>query len=93
MILVLSPLGEIAHEHVQQPAYPESLTGLRVHALENTKHNAAALLTHLLDRLSDESGVVSGVVHRKDFSSVPADVEMLDQLGADADLVLVGTAD
>lgn len=93
MIRVLSPVGSIAERSVDRPAYPTDLEGLRVHALDNTKHNAAALLTDLMDRLMDAGGAVDGVLHRKDYAAMAADEQLIEDIAADAELVLVGTAD
>ncbi|MQA17671.1 MAG: hypothetical protein GEV09_27420 [Pseudonocardiaceae bacterium] len=92
MVHVLNPVGQIERFEVARPSYPTDLQGVRVNALENTKHNAGALLAHLLERLGG-AGAIVGALHRKDFSSVPADPEIIDALSVQADLVLVGTAD
>lgn len=93
MIEVLDPRGEIERIVVPRPAYPGDLRGLRIGAIENTKHNAALLITGVIEHLATEYGAVNAGVLRKDFSSVGATPDMLDQVARDADLVLLGTAD
>ena len=93
MIEVFDPRGEIEPIVVRRPAYPAELRGLRVGAIENTKHNAGFLISGVIKHLAAEHGVIDVDVLRKDFSSVGASVEMLDQTARDCDLVILGTAD
>lgn len=93
MIRVHSPLGSIASRVVERPGYPADLRGVRVHALDNTKHNAGALLADLMGRLTDSFGAVDAVLHRKDYAAMGADEGLIEQIAAEAELVLVGTAD
>jgi hypothetical protein len=93
MIEVFDPRGEIEPIVVPRPAYPADLRGLRVGAIENTKHNAGFLISGVIKHLAAEHGVIDAGVLRKDFSSVGASVEMLDQTARDCDLVILGTAD
>ncbi|HEX5404580.1 MAG TPA: hypothetical protein VFX16_20010 [Pseudonocardiaceae bacterium] len=93
MIEVFDPRGEIEPIVVARPAYPADLRGLRVGAIENTKHNAGFLISGIIRHLAAEHGMVDTGVRRKDFSSVGATVEMLDETARDCDLVLLGTAD
>ena len=93
MIEVFDPRGEIEPIVVQRPAYPADLRGLSVGAIENTKHNAGFLISGVIKHLAAEHGVIDVGVLRKDFSSVGASVEMLDQTARDCDLVILGTAD
>lgn len=93
MIEVLDPRGEVERSEVARPAYPESLDGLRIGVIENTKHNAAQLIGGVVLRLAGELGSVRGPLLRKDFSSVGASTELLDLAASECDLVLAGTAD
>lgn len=93
MVRVLSPLGSIAERSVDRPAYPTAMKGVRVHALDNTKHNAGALLSNLMGRLMEDGGAIDGVLHRKDYAAMAADEQLIEDIVADAELVLVGTAD
>lgn len=93
MIRVLSPLGTIAQRNVDRPDYPTRLEGVSVHALDNTKHNAGALLTDLMGRLVEQFGAVDAMLHRKDYAAMGADDSLIEEIAAEADVVLVGTAD
>jgi hypothetical protein len=93
MIEVFDPRGDIEPIVVERPNYPAELRGLRVGAIENTKHNAGFLISGVIKHLAAEHGIVDAGVLRKDFSSVGATAEMLDQAARDCDLVLLGTAD
>lgn len=93
MTLLLDPTGEIAEAHVDPVDRLPSLRGARIGYLENTKHNAAAFMGLVLDRLVEERGAAPGVRARKDYSSAPASEDILDQVAAGCDAVVVGTAD
>ena len=93
MVHILSPLGSIASRLVERPDYPAELRGVRVHALDNTKHNAGALLSDLMSRLQASFGTASAVLHRKDYAAMGADEGLIDAIAAEAELVLLGTAD
>lgn len=93
MIRVLSPLGTIAERNVVRPDYPANRHGVRVHALDNTKHNAGTLLADLMRRLTENEGALDGVLHRKDYAAMSADEQLIEDIAAEAELVLVGTAD
>ncbi|HEY3748752.1 MAG TPA: hypothetical protein VGL80_06105 [Pseudonocardiaceae bacterium] len=93
MIEVFDPRGEIEPIVVRRPACPAELRGLRVGAIENTKHNAGFLISGVIEHLVAEYDMVDAGVRRKDFSSVGATADMLDQAARDCDLVLLGTAD
>jgi hypothetical protein len=93
VIEVFDPRGEIEPIVVQRPDYPAGLRGLRVGAIENTKHNAGFLISGIIRHLAAEHGAVDAGVLRKDFSSVGASADMLDRTARDCDLVILGTAD
>ena len=93
MIEVFDPRGETEPIVVERPGYPGDLRGLRIGAIENTKHNAGLLISGIIEHLVTEYGAVGTGVLRKDFSSVGATADMLDQAARDCDLVLLGTAD
>lgn len=93
MTEVLDPRGEVEPSDVARPVYPTSLGGLRIGVIENTKHNAAQLIGGVVRGLAGDVGSVPGPLLRKDFSSVGAGPELLDQAVSQCDLVLAGTAD
>ena len=63
-----------------------------VAVLENGKQHAELILTQIAKNLSEKYGVVHSMTRHKPVST-PTDPAILDELAANADWVLVGSAD
>nr|WP_274636181.1 UGSC family (seleno)protein [Microbacterium bovistercoris] len=70
-----------------------SLHGLRVGLLENTKRNAAALLGDLGEILADRHGAGRLVARTKRPFALPLSDELLHELTAECDVVVIGVGD
>jgi hypothetical protein len=93
IIRVLSPQGESRAASQTLPALPESLRGLTVGFLDNTKHNFDRLVLEMGQLMVERWGV-SRVVHRKKANaSTPAAREILDAMAKECDVVFAGSAD
>lgn len=90
---IMSPLGAVLGRTVERPVYPSAFNELRVHMLDNTKHNARPLLLHLANCLQHFRGTAAVVSHRKEYSAIGASEKVISAIAAEAELVLVGTAD
>jgi len=66
---------------------------LRIGTLDNTKSNADHLLRMIVEGLKASAPVSSVVTTRKQAASLPADPKILDQLAAEADVVISAMAD
>lgn len=69
------------------------LGGARVGLLENGKQNASLLLSEVAAVLRDRYGVGDVTRRRKEVFSQPAPPELVDELSAEADVVVVGVGD
>lgn len=67
--------------------------GLRLGILDNSKANADHLLNLIIEGVKKEFKVDSVVYKRKPASSRPATEQILDELEAEADLVISAMAD
>lgn len=67
--------------------------GIRLGVLDNSKANADHLLELIVHGVKQEFEVASVVYKRKPASSRPATDELLDELAAQADLVVSAMAD
>lgn len=70
-----------------------SLAGARVGLLNNTKRNAAQLLTELGDLLRDRYGAVVTIQRTKPHVAFPVDEPMLKEIAAVSDVVITGVGD
>ena len=67
--------------------------GLRIGTLDNSKSNADHLLRMLIEGLKAQTDVESVVSLRKHSVSEPANSRILEQLAAEADVVISAMAD
>jgi len=70
-----------------------SLEGLRVGLLENTKRNAADVLHVIGDALQRTDGVASLVPYTKHNFALPLPDDLLEELEASCDAVVIGIGD
>jgi hypothetical protein len=69
------------------------LSGVRVGLLENGKQNARRLLEDVADLLRERYGAGEARVMRKENFAQPAAPELIDELGRESDVVVIGIGD
>ncbi|MBV9196314.1 MAG: hypothetical protein JO168_19430 [Solirubrobacterales bacterium] len=74
------------------PRRPD-LSGATVGLLENGKQNARRLLEDVADLLKQRHGVGAVTLRRKEIFSQPAPPELIDELSAASDVVVIGVGD
>jgi hypothetical protein len=74
-------------------ARPAELAGLRIGLLENGKQNAGLLLEDVATILRDRYGAGEATLRRKENFAQPATPELVDELSAESDVVVVGVGD
>ena len=92
-ITVLDPTApprELSHSMAMRP---EDLRGRTVGFLWNSKPNGDALFSRLEELLRQKYEIADVSYGRKPTASIPASAEVLDQLVASADAVVVGLGD
>ncbi|TDC05914.1 hypothetical protein E1267_18075 [Nonomuraea longispora] len=92
---ILDPTGlSVRPANVAVPARRlPSLAGARVGLLNNTKRNAAQLLTELGDLLRDRYGAVVTIQRTKPHVAFPVDEPTLKEIAAVSDVVITGVGD
>ena len=90
---VFDPTTEAKEQAMAFVPRPESLRGLRVGLVENTKHNADNILLRIATILEAEYGTVSHILEHKHNSSVPAHQEVIDSIKTNCDVVIAGIGD
>ncbi len=69
------------------------LAGATVGLLENGKQNARRFLEDVADILRERYGAGEARLRRKENFAQPAPAELIDQLSAESDLVVIGIGD
>jgi hypothetical protein len=72
---------------------PTDLNGVKIGLLENGKQNARLLLEDVAAVLRDRYGAGEATLRRKEIFSQPAPPELVQELSAQADVVVVGVGD
>lgn len=72
---------------------PNDLGGARIGLLENGKQNARLFLEDVADLLRDGYGAGEATLRRKENFSRPASPELVDELSAESDVVVIGIGD
>jgi len=95
-ISVYKPDGEVGPEPATLAPGPRVLTGLRVGVLDNGKPNAGRLLARVGAQLAARTGATLTLVTEKGpgaNAATPCTEAVLEQLRAECDVVLTGSAD
>ncbi len=70
-----------------------SLRGLRVGLLENTKPNAAPLLSNVGRELQRQHGAAAAVMFAKSYFGTPTEESLIQRILHNCDFVLAGVGD
>ena len=91
--IVYDPRGTVTAELRELAARLETLDGVRLGVLDNTKWNASKLLRHVVNGL--EAGLTLAAVNRygKESFSRPAHSDLLDVIAAENDAVITAIGD
>ena len=92
-IEVLDPRGDSPRVKVQMAPRPESLRGVRVGLLDNSKINAGRLLGFVADLLQRDVDVKELISLCKADATRPAPADLLDELVARCDVAIVAVGD
>jgi len=93
---ILDPTGISSREAtpgLTLAARSADLTGMKIGLLENGKQNASRFLEDVADLLRDRYGAGEATLRRKENFAQPASPELVDQLSAESDVVVIGIGD
>ncbi len=93
MVRVYAPEGVLEKRELALTPLPLAGPALRIGTLNNNKPNAGLLLSATARELAALLGAPEPLYTEKKRASLPAPAAVVDQLAAEVDLVLVGTAD
>ena len=92
-LVLVSPVNEAETAESTYAPRLTNLQGKRVGLLDNSKNNANKLLDAMAAILDEQYGFSDIVRRRKPSSSKPVTPEVIDELKASCDLVIVGVGD
>ena len=69
------------------------IAGATIGLLENGKQNARRFLEDVAEVLRERYGAGEATLRRKELFSAPAPPELIDQLSAESDVVVIGVGD
>ena len=90
---IFDPTVSPVQEPISYAPRPESLKGLRVGLVENTKHNSAVLLLKIAERLKKEFGIEMVALYSKKSASDYLADETIADLKQKADFAIAGIGD
>ena len=92
-VRLLDPTAK-PHDEVKPLAPRHSaLQGKRIGILDNTKSNADVLMLRMADILCEAHGAGEIVHRRKAHAAIGATEDLLDEMAAQCDVVLLGSGD
>ena len=90
---MFDPTAQIKERAISFAPRPESLQGVRIGLVENTKFNSDKLLLKIAAILENEHGAKSHIICSKRNPSVPVHQEIFDEFVANCDVVISGIGD
>ncbi len=91
--IVFDPRGALERERLSLAPRPETLQGLSLGVLDNTKWNAGRLLRETAALLEDECRFGRVNFYRKESFSKEADPSLLERIARENDVVLTAIGD
>ena len=89
---ILDPTISAARDHIAYSPRPQSLRGLRIGLIDNTRKNSGAVLEKLADHLRSKHGMSVEVLLHK-HQRAPLSDAQLAELKGHTDFVIAGVGD
>ena len=92
-IQILDPTTEASGRRINYAARPESLAGLTIGLVDNTKHNADQVLLRLAAILENEHGAKTHIIRRKKSAGAAPHAEIIEEYKGACDIIIAGVGD
>ncbi|MCW5603102.1 MAG: hypothetical protein KIT18_00930 [Burkholderiales bacterium] len=92
-VQIFDPTTEVAKRSIAYVPRPESLTGLRIGLVDNTKHNSDQLLLRIAGLLEREHGAKAHVIRKKRSAGAAPHAEIIEEFKANCDVIVAGIGD
>ena len=90
---IYDPTTEATGRRIDYAPRPESLKGLRIGLVDNTKHNSDQLLLRIAAVLEREHGAKAHIIRKKRSAGAAPSPEMIEEYKANCDVVVAGIGD
>ena len=90
---MFDPTTQVKVQAISFAPRPESLGGVRIGLVENTKFNSDKLLLKIAAIMENEHGAKSHIIRSKRNASVPVHQEIIDEFVANCGVVIAGIGD
>ena len=92
-VQIYDPTTEVAERHINFVRRPESLQGLRIGLVDNTKHNSDEILLRIADILEKQHGAKAHVIRKKKSAGSAPHGEIVEEYKANCDVIVAGVGD
>ncbi len=92
-IQIYDPTTEVNSRKINFVPRPQSLKGLRIGLVDNTKHNSDQLLMRIAGILEKEHGAKSHVIRKKKSPGAAPSPEMIAEYKNSCDIIVAGVGD
>ncbi len=92
-IQIYDPTIETKSRRIDFVPRPQSLAGLRVGLVDNSKFNSDQVLERIAKILEQDYGVIAHRMRRKRSAGIPASPEIIAEFKANCDFVVAGVGD
>ena len=92
-IQIYDPTTEVNDRRIAYAARPGTLEGLTIGLVDNTKHNSDQLLMRIANILQEKHGAKAHIIRRKKSSGAAPHEEIVEELKANADVIVAGVGD
>ena len=92
-IQIYDPTTETTGRRIAFAPRPKSLEGLRIGLVDNTKHNSDQLLLRIASLLERDHGAKAHIIRKKKSAGAAPHAEIIEELKANADVIVAGIGD
>jgi hypothetical protein len=92
-IQIYDPTTEVGSRRIAYAPRPQSLEGLRIGLVDNTKHNSDQLLLRIASILEREHGAKTHVIRKKKSAGAAPHAEIVEEFKAHCDVIVAGVGD
>ncbi|HYC45733.1 MAG TPA: hypothetical protein VED01_09645 [Burkholderiales bacterium] len=92
-VQIYDPTTEVAERHINFVRRPQSLEGVRVGLVDNTKHNSDAILLRIANILEKEHGAKAHVIRKKKSAGSAPHAEIIEEFKSNCDVIVAGVGD
>jgi hypothetical protein len=92
-IQIYDPTTEVSRRKIHFVPRPQSLQGLRIGLVDNTKHNSDQILLRIAAILEKEHGAKAHVIRKKKSAGSAPSPEMIAEYKQHCDVVVAGVGD